>query len=112
MSADLEMLEQIENTKDFFKGVFLEDSLADWNLACAFAQYIIRLRPEECGGHLILARALRHLGDLERARAELQLSKDLLPNDPLASDYQPQIEKEDRLYRSIDRGEDEPDSPR
>jgi hypothetical protein len=97
MNADLEMLTRVENTEDFFRRVFLDDNVPDWNLVREFAEYIIRMRPNECGGHLMLARAFRHLGQPEHAREELQLSKGLLTDDPLASDYLPQVEKEDYL---------------
>jgi hypothetical protein len=94
VGADLEMLTRVGNTEDFFRGVLLNDSIADWNLAREFAQYIIRIRPEECGGHFILARAFRHLGEVRRALEELQLCKSLLPGDPLDL---PQVEKEEQL---------------
>jgi|SRR5271165_3420440 len=97
MRTDLEMLTRVEETGDFFRRLFLRDELTDWNLAREFGQYIIRLQPNECGGHFILARALRHLGEPEHARAELQLCKELLPHDPLQSEYFPQVEKEERL---------------
>lgn len=71
--------------------------MLDWNLVREFAQYIVRIRPEEFGGHFMLARASRHLGDIERAREEFRISQDLLTNDAFKEDYSPQVQKEERL---------------
>jgi hypothetical protein len=74
MDADPEagLLDRVIQTKDFFTSVLHEDRLADWNLAKDLGEFLIRIAPDEAIGHALVARAPRHLGDLDRAREALQ----------------------------------------
>jgi len=70
---DGELLARI--SEDFFPRVMGEDNLDDWNLAQDFGEFLLRIAPEEVIGHALLARASRHLGQLERATEELKLCR-------------------------------------
>lgn len=70
-----EVLTRIVNAiekKDFFRSILLNDAFDDWNLAKDFGSFLTRIEPEEVMGHALLARAYRHLGELENALAELK----------------------------------------
>lgn len=58
--------------KEFFSN-FLADRLEDWVPARAIGEFIVSSCPTLLVGHLVLCRALRHLGDPERAVEELNL---------------------------------------
>src|SRR5579871_2313128 len=97
MIDNIDILTRICGTEDFFRRVFLYDEFDDWKLAYDLGVYLADRLPEECGGHLILARSLRHLGERERAASAIQVCKGLLAGHPFESDYRPEIEKEERL---------------
>ena len=69
---DGELLDRVCEIGDFFGRVMRDDSFDDWNLAQGFAEFLIRIAPDEVIGHALLARAYRHLGHLERAIGELE----------------------------------------
>src|SRR5579864_4210281 len=71
MSADGELLARVSDTRDFFQSVLYRDTLPDWNLAKDFGEFLVRILPNDIMGHAFLARAHRHLGNLEVARREL-----------------------------------------
>jgi hypothetical protein len=83
MDSDPEprLLDRVIQTKDFFQSVLHEDRLADWNLARDLGEFLIRIAPDEAIGHALVARASRHLGDLDRAREALEHCR-LLPMGP------------------------------
>ncbi len=72
MDLDAELLTRIGNIKDFFESVLQNDALDDWHLARDLGEFLIRTEPEEVMGHALVARASRHLGDLDRALQELE----------------------------------------
>jgi hypothetical protein len=74
MEADPErgLLDRVVGIKDFFQSVLYKDSLDDWKLAKDFGEFLIRIGPEQVIGHALVARASRHLGDMERAYKELE----------------------------------------
>lgn len=72
MDSDAEIVTKVSKIGGFFESVLYEDCLEDWNLAKDFGELFVRMDAEEITGHALLARACRHLGDLERARAEFE----------------------------------------
>jgi hypothetical protein len=73
MNPDLELLTRISDaieTKDFFASAW-NDSFDDWNLVKDAGEFLVRLDLEEIMGHALLARAHKHLGNLDHARNEL-----------------------------------------
>jgi len=75
---DRDVLKRVTEMDDFVGSVLVRDSLPDWHLARALGTFLVRVCPNELVGHVILLRALRHLGDLELARMEVQQCKTLL----------------------------------
>jgi hypothetical protein len=71
MDLDRELLRRVNEVDDFFGSVF-EDRLEDWNLASDLGEFLLRIGGPEAMGHMLLARAHRHLGNRERAREELK----------------------------------------
>ena len=72
MDSDGEILARVLKSKNFFHSVLYEDRLDDWNVAKDLGEFLIRINPEEIMGHALVARASRHLGDLQRALEELE----------------------------------------
>ncbi len=69
---DAEIVTKVSKIEGFFESVLYDDNLEDWKLAKDFGELFVRLDDEEITGHALLARACRHLGDLERAGTELE----------------------------------------
>jgi len=69
---DAEIVTRVSNIENFFESVLYRDSLEDWKVAQDFGKLLIRIDKEEITGHALLARACRHLGDLECAGTELE----------------------------------------
>ena len=103
MSADDELLARVSNTKNSFSSLLYGDELAEWTLAKEFAEFLVRILPDDIMGHVFLARAHRHLGDLKRARAELKHCRLHVERYQLKSwekeDFLPILEKEENLLR-------------
>ena len=73
MDSDAELLVKVNSSDDFFGSVFTKDRLDDWNLAKDFGEFLVRFLPDaDVMGHAVLARAYRHLGELELALRELK----------------------------------------
>jgi len=70
--ADAGIVTKVSKIERFFESVLCEDNLEDWKLAQDFGELFVRMDEEEITGHALLARACRHLGDLERAGTELE----------------------------------------
>jgi hypothetical protein len=66
--------------KDFFRSVLENDTFDDWKLARDFGDFLTRIEPEEMMGHALLARACRHLGELERSQTELERCRTGIPH--------------------------------
>lgn len=69
--TERELLRRVNSVEDFFGSILLKDSLQDWGLAKEFGQFLTRLMPDSALGHLVVARACRHLGDLNAVAAAL-----------------------------------------
>jgi len=69
---DRDLIARVSEKGDFFGYVMRDDTLTDWSLVKDFGEFLIRLGHEDVFGHVLLARACRHLGESERAREELQ----------------------------------------
>jgi hypothetical protein len=101
--TDLEMLSRVLDTKEFLAGVLFEDDSQDWSLALALGEYMLRTLPEDPPGHLIVARASRHLGQMDRAVQEVIKCKTLLVSERSARDFTPIIEEEERHLSALGR---------
>jgi hypothetical protein len=96
--------------KDFFRSVLLSDTFDDWSLTRALGEFLVRIQPDsEVMGHALLARAYRHLGDLERAREELEqcrvrtLAQVLMPAE--AELFLSFLAEEDKLLSRVQKTE-------
>src|SRR5437762_8107922 len=58
-------------TEGFTRSLLFEDSVDDWALARDLGEFQVLVGPELLVGHLILAKACRHLGDTPRAIEEV-----------------------------------------
>jgi hypothetical protein len=101
MSADGELLARVSDTKDFFQSVLYRDTLPDWTLAREFGEFLVRILPNDIMGHVLLARAHRHLGSLDLARDELKQCQAYIKTRELeqweAEDFLPLLAQEERL---------------
>jgi hypothetical protein len=79
MDPERDLTQKVVQRKGFFESVLYEDALEDWNLAKEFGEFLIRQDPHLVMGHALVARACRHLGVLERARAELEQCRHRVP---------------------------------
>jgi hypothetical protein len=71
--SDGELLAKVVQSKDFFQSAIVSDIFEDWNLVKELGEFLVRVEPDsEIMGHALLARANRHLGNLQRAVEELQ----------------------------------------
>jgi hypothetical protein len=71
--------------------------LQDWNLARDYGEFLIGIGPEQVIGHALVARASRHLGNLDRAREELEQCR-ILPKLPAEKDlFVSFVAQEERL---------------
>ncbi len=68
---DSELLERVCADKTLIRSVLLDEDLEDWTLPKSFGEFLARINPDDLTGHVILMRACRHLGDLEKATQEL-----------------------------------------
>ena len=75
MDSDGELLERVNEVDDFLGCVFFRDALVDWNLAKEFGEFLLRTGDTGPMAHALLARAHRHLGNLEQAREQLKQCK-------------------------------------
>src|SRR5690349_17103203 len=73
-----EVLNRVLQKEGFSGSLLSEDSVDDWALARDLGEYRVLVNPEMLVGHLILARASRHLGDEPRALEEVARCRELL----------------------------------
>ena len=78
MLSEKDLLDQVAKAihdKDFFNSVFRDD-FDDWDLVKKLGEFLISIMPgSEILGSALVTRALRHLGDKERAYSELMKCK-------------------------------------
>ena len=79
---DAEILTRVSKIENFLESVLYKDSLDDWKLAKDLGELLIRIDGEGIMGHALLARACRHLGDLERSLSELEQCRVRVPHPP------------------------------
>ncbi|MCU1287122.1 MAG: hypothetical protein JWO13_3472 [Acidobacteriales bacterium] len=75
MDPDKDLLQRVVaaiDKADFFRSILQNDNFDDWNLAKECGEFLVRIEPEDVMGHALLVRAHRHLGNLQKAREELQ----------------------------------------
>ena len=70
--SDAEILTRVSKIDKFLESVLYKDRLDDWGLAKNLGELLIRIDEEGVLGHALLARACRHLGDLQHALSELE----------------------------------------
>jgi hypothetical protein len=75
---ELELLRKVNSIDNFFGAALMRDDLPDWQVAKDFATFLMRQDPADVTAHLLLARACRHLGEPERAAAELNRCRSIL----------------------------------
>lgn len=101
MSVDGELLARVSGTKDLFQSVLDRDTLPDWTLVKEFGEFLVRILPNDIIGHALLARAHRHLGNLDLARDELKRCQAHTKTRELeqreAEDFLPLLAQEERL---------------
>jgi hypothetical protein len=81
MNKEQDLLERATNEKDLIRSVLFEDYAPDWIFVRELSEYLVGIDPS-LTGHLLLARALRHLGDRENAVRQLELCRVLIANQP------------------------------
>ena len=103
---ELELLRRVTSSEDFFHSVLVEDTLQDWSLGKEFGELLIRLMPDSALGHLVVARACRHLkcsqtavGALARCRTIITSGKAIKGEEELLL---PVLEAEERMCCSGD----------
>jgi hypothetical protein len=107
LDSDRNLLARVNSIDDFFASVLVRDALDDWNLARDFGDFLARLGPDkEVVGHVLMARAYRHLGNAERALVELNECQARIANQELTRYelelYMPVLEKEKKLLSAGD----------
>ncbi|HEY1800485.1 MAG TPA: hypothetical protein VGG46_06055 [Terriglobales bacterium] len=65
-------------SKAFLESVFVNDVFDDWHLAKKFAEFLVKIQPDEIFGHALAMRAYRHLDDKVSAREELKECQNLI----------------------------------
>jgi hypothetical protein len=99
-----EMLRRVTEDKEFMRRLLIEDRLDDWGFAKEWAEFVLRIDPEDLVHHLILVRAYRHLGDTHLAIAELAKCRAIIESGNLGIvDEQvvlPMVDEEKRLLLS------------
>jgi hypothetical protein len=107
LDSDRDLLARVNSIDDFFGSILVRDTLDDWNLARDFGEFLVRNDLGSEGmGHLLMARAYRHLGNVERAIAEMKecqsfVIKQKLEPDELAL-FMQVLEKERKLLSAAD----------
>ena len=101
MSQEGELFTKVLAEKDFARLLVFEDFARDWELARDLGEYLDRIEPDLLIAHVILAKAYRHVGDLSRARAELDHRESLITRTTVAAlerdSLGPVIDQEERL---------------
>jgi hypothetical protein len=102
-----QLLTRLSKIEDFFRSVLYDDSLDDWYLALDFGEFLVRIEPREAMGYALLARAHRHVGNLECARVELEKCRALTRNPSEVELFLSFLAEEDRLLsRTSESGTD------
>src|SRR5208337_3646751 len=92
---DKEMLTSVAEKEDFVPSIVFKDSSDDWNLARELGEFLVRTGPELPIGHALVARASRHLGDLDRAHEALKHCRQLPMEPAEAADLLPLLAEEE-----------------
>src|SRR5208283_548583 len=92
---DKELLTSVSQKKDFIPSIVFNDISDDWNLARELGEFLVRTGPELAIGHALVARASRHLGDLDRAHEALKQCRQLHMEPAEAVDLLPLLAEEE-----------------
>jgi hypothetical protein len=90
---------------DFLEGVteqfltdLLADDLSDWPTAIKYGEFLTALCPTLLIGHLVLCRALRHIGGNDAAIEELKICQTIIKSDEFReAAFLPELEQEEKL---------------
>jgi hypothetical protein len=96
--TDEELLDRAVKMDNFSKAIFIEDKVDDWAHAKEVGKYLIRVDSTLLFGHLVLARACRHLGELAQAASELKECRILVERGDLGGEVEllPVLDEEER----------------
>ena len=84
-------------TKEFLSDL-LADNLEDWAAARKYGEFLTARCPTLLIGHLVLCMALRHVGDVQLARKELQICKAIIASaDFHEQSFLPELAQEERF---------------
>jgi hypothetical protein len=93
---NIDFIESI--TREYLQDLFA-DSLGDWSLATRYGEFLTDLCPTLLVGHLVLCRALRHTGDMQRASKELTICRTLVVGSDFCEHaFLPELEQEEKLF--------------
>jgi len=84
MSREAEILARVIENRDFARSLLFDDCTDDWNLAGELGEYLTRIHPDMIFGHIVLAKARRHLGDNVGAIAEVNRCREVIAAGDLA----------------------------
>jgi hypothetical protein len=101
--TDEELLDRAIRMDNFSGSILVEDKFDDWSLAKEVGKYLIRVDSTLLIGHLVLARACRHLGQLAQAADELDVCRTLVERGNLGGEVAllPTFDEEERNLQGV-----------
>ena len=69
---------RVPDDEDFVERLLLQDIVDDWQVALELGQYWVLVYPDLLVGHVIVARASRHLGACSQAAGALRDCQELV----------------------------------
>ena len=103
---DRELLVRVTAIKDFVGRALLRDDIPDWQLAEEYGAFLSRIGTDDVVTHLLLAKAHRHLGESQKAAAELARCREIMLSGKASQTeieaLSEVIETEERLGRSAE----------
>jgi len=100
MDTERDLLEKACGRNDLVESVLYQDSFDNWNLVADLGKFLIQTFPDMIMGHAFLARASRHLGDVDRARSELEVCRRLDPHPTENAGFLQLVSDEERKLAS------------
>jgi hypothetical protein len=81
-----ELLEWALRIDNFSQAIFVEDSVDNWTNARELGHYLVQVDSALLFGHLLLTRACRHLGELDKAMEEARLCRAIIEREDLGAE--------------------------
>jgi hypothetical protein len=96
--TDEELLDRAAKTDDFSRSIIVNDKSDDWAHVKEVGRYLVRVHSASLFGHLVLARACRHLGELGQAAKEARECRMMVRRGNLGTEVTlvPALEEEER----------------